>query len=81
MAFNQGRNLYFNAFYFEDFGHETNDDAAISFWFTTFCHELAHNVASAHNKHHEAAEEALLTEHMVAMARQLGKPYIDASLL
>jgi hypothetical protein len=81
MAFNRSGTLFFNARWFERLEHEKDDKQALVFWFTTFCHELAHNVASGHDKKHEAAEEALLTHHMATFSQMLGMPYMDISVV
>ena len=38
------------------------------YWFVVFCHELAHNSYSGHNKEHEFTEETLLASFMPALA-------------
>ncbi|GBB83172.1 hypothetical protein RclHR1_00010054 [Rhizophagus clarus] len=57
IAFNYEKTFFFNL----KFYHELHDDEckikptvdAISFWFMTFCHELAHNFVKPHNYEHE----------------------------
>eukprot|EP00741_Cyanophora_paradoxa_P000486 tig00000405_g473.t1 len=64
IAFNKGNTLFFNIHYFNRMGHaapsiEAQRKAAY-FWYITFCHELAHNVASGHDKDHEFAMETIM---------------------
>lgn len=55
IAFNAGRALHFNARYFCAL-HDSQDiplsAASFSYWFTVFCHELAHNIVREHGKQH-----------------------------
>lgn len=65
IAFNYGGKLFFNARYAHVQLQTRNPSRYIeSYWYVTFCHELAHNVASGHNKDHEFAEEILLVTFM-----------------
>ena len=63
IAFNRGGILFFNARYAEVLGHMGKDDFW-TYWFVTFCHELAHNYSPGHDKSHEQAEETLIASHM-----------------
>ena len=62
IAFNRNHSLFFNFSYFLANRHhliltEKKDSKSIqrckSFWFMTFCHELAHNFVNGHDVHHE----------------------------
>ena len=68
IAFNRGGILFFNARYAEVLDHMGKDDFW-SYWFVTFCHELAHNDSPGHNKSHEQAEETLIASHMGKLFR------------
>lgn len=55
IAFNLNRALHFNLRFFYALHYSTNQHnsrACYSYWFVTFCHELAHHMASGHNKEH-----------------------------
>lgn len=81
MAFNRKSNLYFNAYYFERMGHGTDNTAALSFWFTVFCHELGHNTSKDHDLHFSNAVETMTVQFLPFVAALLGAEYIDRSLL
>ena len=42
-----------------------SQETAFLFWFTTTCHELAHNGESCHNEKHETLMEELVARYMV----------------
>ena len=55
IAFNANKSLHFNARFFFSLHYlqekyESYD--CYAYWFITFCHELAHNLVSGHNKEH-----------------------------
>lgn len=55
IAFNLNRALHFNLRFFYSLHYSKNQHnsrACYSYWFVTFCHELAHHMASGHNKEH-----------------------------
>ncbi|CAG8599070.1 18033_t:CDS:2, partial [Acaulospora morrowiae] len=53
IAFNRKRALFFNfKFYNKTMGEDSYNDALTS-WYLTFCHELAHNITYSHNQEHE----------------------------
>lgn len=86
IAFNRARHLFFNAHYHRSLlasarsriasGRLAEGDMQrelASFWFTTFCHELAHNVASGHDKEHEWAMETLICAFLPRLAKLMAK--------
>ena len=55
IAFNSGGALYFNFRYFESLHFAQNNGDSrecYSYWFVVGCHELAHNLAKAHDRNH-----------------------------
>jgi hypothetical protein len=62
-AFNKDGALFFNLRYFVQC-HTNDPDLALSSWYMTFCHELAHNVERGHNRAHGALVEILAEEHL-----------------
>ena len=59
IAFNRDKALFFNfKFYLglhdEQCKNRTTSDA-MTYWYMTFCHELAHNFVSPHNSEHEVS--------------------------
>ena len=53
IAFNSDRAFHFNARFFYALHYPTNSGSnrdSSAYWFTTFAHELAHHLVSAHNK-------------------------------
>ncbi|KAF1990604.1 hypothetical protein K402DRAFT_450949 [Aulographum hederae CBS 113979] len=69
IAFNSSGALFFNYAYFERLhlaGWETSRDVrreAVSYWFTTAAHELAHNLASNHDATHSFYTESFVSEY------------------
>ena len=59
IAFNRDKALFFNLKFYLGLHDEqckirpTSD--AMTYWFMTFCHELAHNFVSPHNSEHEVS--------------------------
>jgi hypothetical protein len=59
IAFNRDKALFFNFKFYLGLHDEqckngiTSD--AMTYWFMTFCHELAHNFVSPHNSEHEVS--------------------------
>jgi len=70
IAFNRQGELFFNARFAVGMAQDTQADF-LSFWFVTFCHELAHNEAAGHNEEHEYAEETLITFYLPRLASRL----------
>lgn len=72
-AFNTSGSLFFSLVKFQNQLHSgLTRHQLLSFWFTVLCHELAHNIESAHNKNHEAAMEQLITAFLPALSESLG---------
>lgn len=64
IAFNLNRALHFNVRFFYALHYSSNKhhtQACYSYWFVTFCHELAHHMVSAHNKEHGFYTESFLS--------------------
>jgi hypothetical protein len=62
IAFNSHKAFHFNLRFFHALHrHEWNSRGCYSYWFTVFCHELAHNLVSAHNKEHGKYTESIIT--------------------
>jgi hypothetical protein len=74
IAFNLNTSLYFNLRYYSQchYKHKTEEEA-LRFWFVIFCHELAHNVESNHNKQHESAMEILIVNHLSSLCSLVGQ--------
>eukprot|EP00761_Pharyngomonas_kirbyi_P006417 gb/GECH01006424.1/.p1 GENE.gb/GECH01006424.1/~~gb/GECH01006424.1/.p1 ORF type:complete len:930 (+),score=199.32 gb/GECH01006424.1/:1-2790(+) len=70
IAFNQQGHLYFNVHYLIKL-HQMNVESLIIYWFVVFCHELAHNEAQSHGKHHESIEETLLWAYLPKLIKEL----------
>ncbi len=75
IAFNHGQSLFFNfAYYLANKHHQTPDVMKVrSFWFITFCHELAHNFVLPHNAEHEYFMSCFLESYMPTFYSQLNK--------
>ena len=58
-AFNLNGSLFFNLFIYETL-HDTDaatlSPEAMTYWFLTFCHELAHNFVKSHDETHEVSK-------------------------
>jgi len=55
-AFNLNASLFFNLYIYETLHVETSSLEAMTYWFLTFCHELAHNFVKSHNETHEVSK-------------------------
>ncbi|CAG8589024.1 5426_t:CDS:10 [Diversispora eburnea] len=58
IAFNRGKALFFNFRYYLGLHYKEGDISSTetySYWYMTFCHELAHNFISPHNSEHEVS--------------------------
>ncbi|RHZ75365.1 hypothetical protein Glove_216g186 [Diversispora epigaea] len=57
IAFNRGKALFFNFRFYLDLHYQIeggiSSTETYSYWYMTFCHELAHNFISPHNSEHE----------------------------
>ncbi|PRP73772.1 hypothetical protein PROFUN_16659, partial [Planoprotostelium fungivorum] len=56
--------LFYNLRYYEVLHLKKSRGKAKCWWLVVFAHEVAHNVAPGHNKHHEFMEEMILQEHI-----------------
>lgn len=71
IAFNSNRALHFNVRFFFSLHylqskHQSRD--CYSYWFTTTAHELAHHMASGHNKEHGFYTESYVTLYLPKLA-------------
>ncbi|PRP77152.1 hypothetical protein PROFUN_14587, partial [Planoprotostelium fungivorum] len=64
IGFNQNTHLFYNLRYYEALHLKKSRGKAKCWWLVVFAHEVAHNVASGHNKQHEFVEEIILQEHI-----------------
>ena len=67
IAFNMNRALHFNLRYFFSLHYSKNlhnSRDCYSYWFVTFCHELAHHMASGHNKEHGFYTESYVSMYL-----------------
>jgi hypothetical protein len=59
IAFNRDRALFFNLKFYIGFHDEeckyNPTSNAMTYWFMTFCHELAHNLVQSHSSEHEVS--------------------------
>lgn len=79
VAFNSNGSLFFSlAKYMEQLRAGFTKEQLLAYWFTTLCHELAHNIESAHNKNHEAAMEQLVTAFLPAISETLSRDVTSA---
>ena len=60
VAFNLAGRLYFNVNTFASLVAGQTMEYVDAYWYVTFCHELAHNVARSHDSEHEHAMEMLV---------------------
>ncbi len=73
IAFNHSHSLFFNLAYFLANRHHQNPRSVKvrSFWFVTFCHELAHNFIAPHNSEHEYYMTCFLESYMPVFYSQI----------
>jgi len=66
IAFNCVGQLFFNLAYFESIYDSgcTQVENSLDFWFSTFCHELAHNSSYRHDEKHVFAMTLLVSAHV-----------------
>ncbi|CAJ0904717.1 4399_t:CDS:10 [Entrophospora sp. SA101] len=59
VAFNRNNSLFFNFNYYLTSYSETSPFSTdiMAYWFTKFCHELAHNIVIPHGVQHESTED------------------------
>ena len=68
IAFNSNKAFHFNLRFFHALHrHDWNSKGCYSYWFTVFCHELAHNLVSAHNKEHGKYTESIVMLYLPAL--------------
>lgn len=68
IAFNSNKAFHFNLRFFHAIhGHDWNSKGCYSYWYTVFCHELAHNLVSAHNKEHGKYTESIVMLYLPAL--------------
>ena len=67
IAFNSNKAFHFNLRFFHALRHDWNSKGCYSYWFTVFCHELAHNLVSAHNKEHGKYTESIVMLYLPAL--------------
>jgi len=73
IAFNKQGSLFFNYRYFSQLhlagmGSDRGRGDAIVYWWTTFCHELAHNLVAEHSSQHGYWTEAFVTKYFGAVS-------------
>ncbi len=81
IAFNRSGQLFFNLRYFEEWAVRGRSPAlqVLSFWYVTFAHELAHNVAKDHDREHEGVMETIIHMFMPEfMVLAVGTPTWEA---
>ena len=77
IAFNLNRALHFNLRFFFSLHYTKNQQssrACYSYWYVTFCHELAHHMASGHTKEHGFYTESYVSLYLpkcIALMSQL----------
>ena len=70
IAFNSNKAFHFNFRFFNAIHrNDWKSKGCYSYWYTVFCHELAHNLVSAHNKEHGKYTESIVTLYL--------PPFID----
>ncbi len=68
IAFNSNKAFHFNLRFFHALHrHDWNSKSCYSYWYTVFCHELAHNLVSAHNKEHGKYTESIVMLYLPAL--------------
>lgn len=74
IAFNSNKSFHFNVRFFHALHRqEWNSKTCYSYWFTVFCHELAHNLVTAHNKEHGKYTESLVILYLPRLLDFLSK--------
>jgi hypothetical protein len=75
IAFNASGSLHFNLRYFATLHDASSRDRpsreAWIFWYTTCCHELAHNLVAEHNQQHGHYTEAMVEEYFPRLLDRL----------
>jgi hypothetical protein len=68
IAFNSNKAFHFNLRFFHAIHrHDWKSKVCYSYWYTVFCHELAHNLVSAHNKEHGKYTESIVMLYLPAL--------------
>jgi len=70
IAFNANRALHFNLRFFFALHYSRNgqsSQACYSYWFVTFCHELAHHMATGHTREHGFYTESYVSLYLPKM--------------
>lgn len=68
IAFNSNKAFHFNLRFFHAIHrHDWKSKGCYSYWYTVFCHELAHNLVSAHNKEHGKYTESIVMLYLPAL--------------
>lgn len=76
IAFNSNRALHFNVRFYHTLHFQSNQRFSAdcySYWFVTMAHELAHNLASGHNKEHGFYTESYVTLYLPKLLAVIGK--------
>ncbi|CAG8694418.1 12269_t:CDS:2, partial [Acaulospora morrowiae] len=77
IAFNRGRALFFNFRFYLGLHNDEDSDVTssetLTYWYMTFCHELAHNFIAPHNSEHEyyfsSFAESYMTNFLIKMKK------------
>lgn len=68
IAFNSNKAFHFNLRFFNALHkHDWNSKSCYGYWYVVFCHELAHNLVSAHNKEHGKYTESIVMLYLPAL--------------
>ncbi|CAG8561147.1 3105_t:CDS:10 [Paraglomus occultum] len=82
-AFNLNASLFFNLYVYETL-HDTNavtfNPEAMTYWFLTFCHELAHNFVKSHNETHEYYLSSFARTHIPHLIARLQQRGLERDL-
>ncbi|CAG8723512.1 10741_t:CDS:2, partial [Racocetra persica] len=77
IAFNRGKALFFNFRFYLGLHDEVESSRpsidTISYWFMTFCHELAHNFVGPHNSEHEYYSSSFAEVYMSSLCAKMKK--------
>ena len=78
IAFNAGKALHFNlrfyyALHYDRHNISRGQSSCYSYWFVTTCHELAHHMASGHNKEHGFYTESYISTYLPKLAELLAQ--------
>ncbi|PRP77691.1 hypothetical protein PROFUN_00552 [Planoprotostelium fungivorum] len=73
IAFNAKHRLHFNLLYYERLHHNKDPLDVYFFWYSTMCHEIAHNIEEGHNASHSYYTEQLACLHFQKFHQTLEK--------